>query len=169
MIIKNNKEFDDCKLSIKNLKKNNSNKHILIEYNNSDLDIVLKNLKYVNCIYNNKRNIYILKFIIDIDNDFFKIINNIEKKIKYYLIKNKNIIFSENFLDDDIDNLYFTNIETSDNIKIINLNIHDLSCLNSKMQFNENSLYNVTINLPGIWFYENLYGISFNINNIKIA
>ena len=84
------------------------------------------------------------------------ILDNIEKKIINFISVNKNKIYTDNV---SIDKLFFSNTESSDNKYILNLSVDK----NNSLTYGVN--ININLNVEGIWLYENMFGISYSINN----
>ena len=164
--------IDNYTINIKLLKfndiiENEFCKYSIITYNNHNLQIKIKSIKFISCFYNQSKDMFVLKFNLN-NSKFIDFMSFLEKNTKKYIINKKNTVFNKKFSNNEIKNLYFSNIETSNDIKILNTKTSSLNTIiDSGNELNINEKYNIIIEISGVWIYESLYGLSLELISIE--
>ena len=139
-------------------------KYSLINCNNKPLRFSFVATQYKDCYYNDKKNMYVLKFSFN-DPPFHVFLHKMFELIKKFVVQHKTEIFNQSFSDETIGDLFFSNLEqTHNNNKIISFKSKTINIFENK-NLNKTNIH-LLIEISGIWIYENLYGLNFELIQI---
>lgn len=148
-----NINFNNIKFS--NIYSNNNSKYALSYYGSKNLELTLLIPNFRIYELTKSDNVYFCKF--SIDKNTYKCLLNLEKHVIDYIKKNNFINLKNHNI--SIKDLFFSNLEKDSDKYFLNISIDNnlYQCLNKDIN------YNGKIKIIGIWIYEQLYGISYQL------
>jgi len=154
-------EIDDINIKlIKFDKVFKTKKYTLLTYQDKSLKIKLENVDFISSFYNKRKNIFVFKFLIN--NKYLNFFNELSKLAKNLAYENRAKLFNEDISDIEINNLYFSNLDNNE----INVQCKTLEIFKDIRSLNGISL-TIVVHISGLWFYQNWYGLCFEIEGIK--